>query len=244
MVTRRLVFVTSIVATAISSFTLGVIYTHRSDASAQDASYDVQIASLRAEMRTQLGRTQKADVVTTSGTLDKAVAGKDEAGAPSMSARAKMVAEIKQELQTVWGLLPVNLLRDRRTSFVELYSSDNFGKTNYGTAGYLGNGYFITVKHAVVALKEDDDRQGKRKITSVKIVYRGKEIPAKVIDTGDADVEVHNGDWAISRRCTSTRRSVTTSPSRSSGWGTTTPRASSSRPATSASGPPTGSSPA
>ena len=29
------------------------------------------------------------------------------------------------------------------------------------------------------------------------MVYRGKEIPAKVVDTGDADVEVHSGDWAI-----------------------------------------------
>ena len=108
-----------------------------------------------------------------------------------------MVAEIKQQLQSEMGLLPVHLLRDRRASFVELYSADNFGKTNYGTAGYLGHGYFITVKHAVVALDEDDGRPNARKITSVKIVYRGKEIPARVIDTGDADVEVHNGDWAI-----------------------------------------------
>jgi Trypsin-like peptidase domain len=89
------------------------------------------------------------------------------------------------------------MLRDRRSSFVELYSSDNFGKTNYGTAGYLGHGYFVTVKHAVVALRDEDDRQGARKITSVKIVYRGKEIPARVIDTGDAEAEVHSGDWAI-----------------------------------------------
>ena len=64
-----------------------------------------------------------------------------------------MVAEIKEQLQTEMGLLPVHLLRDRRSSFVELYSYDNLGKTNYGTAGYLGGGYFITVKHAVVALR-------------------------------------------------------------------------------------------
>jgi hypothetical protein len=196
MVSRRLVFVTSIVATAISSFTLGVMQTHRADAATQQ-SYDAQLASLRAEVRTQLGRTPKAEAVSVAGTVGRTTTEKDSAANPSMSARAKMVAEIKQELQTEMGLLPVNLLRDRRSSFVELYSSDNFGKTNYGTAGYLGKGYFITVKHAVVALKEDDDRQGARRITSVKIVYRGKEIPAKVIDTGDADVEVHNGDWAI-----------------------------------------------
>ena len=95
------------------------------------------------------------------------------------------------------GLLPVHLLRDRRSSFVELYSYDNLGKTNYGTAGYLGGGYFITMKHAVVALRDEDERQTTRKVQSVKVVYHGKEIPAKVIDTGDADVEVHSGDWAI-----------------------------------------------
>src|SRR5207245_2681205 len=89
------------------------------------------------------------------------------------------------------------LLRNRRASFVELYSTDNLGKTNYGTAGYLGHGYFITVKHGVVGLKGDDERQPTRRIVSVKISYGGKEIPAKVIDTGDADVEVHSGDWAI-----------------------------------------------
>jgi S1-C subfamily serine protease len=28
-------------------------------------------------------------------------------------------------------------------------------------------------------------------------VYNGEEIPATVVDTGDANVEVHRGDWAI-----------------------------------------------
>ncbi len=192
MVTRRLVLITSIVATALSSFTLGVVHTRYTDAIAQE-SYDAQIASLRTEMRTQLGKVTRAEAVASAGTAGT-VAVKPE---PAANARAKMVAEIKQQLQTEMGLLPVNLLRDRRSSFVELYSSDNLGKTNYGTAGYLGKGYFITVKHAVVALQDDDNRKGERKITSVKVVYRGKEVPAKVIDTGDADVEVHSGDWAI-----------------------------------------------
>jgi hypothetical protein len=110
-----------------------------------------------------------------------------------------MVAEIKQELQSEMGLLPLQLLRDRRTSFVELYSTDNQGRTNYGTAGYLGNGYFITVKHAVVALKDEDNRDGQRKITSIRVMHNGKEVPAKLVDAGDADVEVHSGDWAIIR---------------------------------------------
>jgi len=192
MVTRRLVFITSIVATALSSFTLGVVHTRYTDAIAQE-SYDAQIASLRTEMRTQLGKVTRAETAASAGTAGT-LAVKSE---PAANARAKMVAEIKQQLQTEMGLLPVNLLRDRRSSFVELYSSDNLGKTNYGTAGYLGKGYFITVKHAVVALQDDDNRKGERKITSVKVVYRGKEVPAKVIDTGDADVDVHSGDWAI-----------------------------------------------
>ena len=54
----------------------------------------------------------------------------------------------------------------------------------------------MTVKHAVVALTGDNER-GTRTITSVKVVYKGTQIPARVIDTGDADVEVHSGDWAI-----------------------------------------------
>jgi S1-C subfamily serine protease len=108
-----------------------------------------------------------------------------------------MVSEIKQSLQREMGLTPVNMMRDRRSSFVELYAYDSLGKTNYGTAGYLGGGYFVTVKHAVVALKDDEERANQRSITSVKIMYRGREVPAKVIDYGDADVEVHKGDWAI-----------------------------------------------
>jgi S1-C subfamily serine protease len=92
------------------------------------------------------------------------------------------------------GLVPVRLLRERRESFVELNAVDNFGKTSYGTAGYLGKGYFITVKHGVVAL---GDPSGTRKITSVKLMYNGHAIPATIVDTGDADVEVDPGDWAI-----------------------------------------------
>ena len=64
-----------------------------------------------------------------------------------------MVEEIKKQLQSEMGLMPVRLLRERRASFVELNAVDNFGKSGYGTAGYIGNGYFVTVKHAVVALE-------------------------------------------------------------------------------------------
>src|SRR5580698_669538 len=97
------------------------------------------------------------------------------------------------------GLLPVQLLRERRSSFVELYADDNLGKTNYGTAGYLGHGYFVTVKHAVVALRGDANPQGTRRIVAIKVVCGGKDIPARIVDVGKALVEVDSGDWAIIR---------------------------------------------
>jgi hypothetical protein len=195
-VNRLLVFITAIVATAVWAFALGVIHTRRANA-AEQTSYHDEIDELRAEMRAQPGPAKK-DAILRPRTIGVTPTNGEAAElAPSMSARATLVAEIKQQLQTEMGLIPVHLLRDRRTSFVELYSSDNLGQTKYGTAGYLGNGYFITVKHAVVALKDGDNGASGEKITGIKIVYRGKEIPARVVDTGDADVEVHRGDWAI-----------------------------------------------
>src|SRR5262247_316645 len=188
MIARRVVSSSVLLATAIGFFTLGAIHSRRTDAASR-AAYDAKLEAIRAD----LAGVHKGDAVVpaaTSGTVARAPE-------PSLTpvARARMVAEIKEQLQNEMGLLPVHLLRDRRSSFVELYSSDNFGKTNYGTAGYLGHGYFVTVKHAVVALRDEDERQNSRKIASVRIVYNGKEIPAKIIDTGDA--EVHTGDWAI-----------------------------------------------
>ena len=52
------------------------------------------------------------------------------------------------------GLLPLTLIRDRRRSFVELYPYDDRAASSYGTAGYPGDGYFITVKHAVAAFDQ------------------------------------------------------------------------------------------
>jgi hypothetical protein len=77
-----------------------------------------------------------------------------------------------------------------------LYTYDNHGEKNYGTAGYLGQGYFVTVKHAVVPL---GDTAAQRKIKAIKVVYKGEEIAAKLIDSGRAEKEVDSGDWAIIR---------------------------------------------
>ena len=95
-------------------------------------------------------------------------------------------------------LVPVTLLRDRRRSFVELYAYDNQGKTNYGTACYLGGGYFITVKHAVVPLPDEGEpKPAGRRIDSIRLTWGSRRVAAKLVDAGDADVEVHSGDWAI-----------------------------------------------
>jgi hypothetical protein len=193
MVSRRFLVVIALISTAAAFFLLGDFHA-RAGVAADRAEYDAKLDALRAEVRTQLGRPRESAIVP-AGTSGTALA-PHQRQTPE-SARARMVAEIKQELQSEMGLLPLQLLRDRRSSFVELYATDNFGRLGYGTAGYLGNGYFITVKHAVVALKEGDNRDGDRKIVSIKVMVGGKEVPAKVVDAGDADVEVHSGDWAI-----------------------------------------------
>ena len=155
--------------------------------------YDARIEALRDEVRRELGR----DPVPAGTTGEMTPRLRRSAVEPLLASRAQMSLEIKQELQSEMGLLPVQLLRERRSSFVELYADDNLGKTSYGTAGYLGHGYFVTVKHAIVALRDDDDRQSARRIVAIKVVYNGKEIPAKMVDAGKALVEVDSGDWAI-----------------------------------------------
>jgi S1-C subfamily serine protease len=147
-----------------------------------------QIASLRAELGVL--RRQRTDISGTAGHSKEAAAARpmDDVS------RAALVADIKQQLTSEMGLMPVSLLRERRESFVEMYSYDASGASNYGTAGYLGQGYFITVKHGVVALGEGAES---RKITSVKLMYGGRAITARIVDTGDAKVEVDPGDWAI-----------------------------------------------
>src|SRR5688572_30837095 len=151
----------------------------------QSSDTDARFDALRAELD-QLRRREPPRPTGTSGHVT-----------PD-SSRASIIDDVKKQLTDEMGLLPLNLLRDRRESFVELYSYDDRGASSYGTAGYLGNGYFITVKHGVVALGQEGVADP-RKITSVKIAYQGKLLTARVIDVGDAKVEVDPGDWAIVR---------------------------------------------
>ena len=154
------------------------------------AGSDERLAALQADV--DLLRLR--DLSQTAGT-----AGKGRPGAVAMmddKSRAAIVADVKRELTAEMGLLPLNLLRERRDSFVELYSYDDKGASSYGTAGYLGNGYFITVKHAVVALGQEG-LVDPRRIETIKLAYKGRSLIARVIDVGDARAEVDPGDWAI-----------------------------------------------
>jgi hypothetical protein len=147
-----------------------------------------EIAALRAEIH-QLRKLQLSVPTGTSG-MAAVTSGLDP------DHRDALVADVKRQLQSEMGLLPITLIRDRRQSFVELYSYDDRGASNYGTAGYLGNGYFITVKHGVIALGQEG-LNDPRRITSIKLMYQNRPIAARVVDAGDAKVEVDPGDWAI-----------------------------------------------
>lgn len=181
MSTRRTVPAVIALGSALFLFGLGNYLGAR-----QNADNDAQFAALRAELSELRRRGPLAATGTSGRTADLTDAANVEA----------IVDDVKRQLTHEMGLFPLDLLRDRRTSFVELYSYDDRGSSSYGTAGYLGNGYFITVKHGVVALGQDAAHTP-RTITSVKIAYEGKLLNARVVDVGDATVEVDPGDWAI-----------------------------------------------
>jgi S1-C subfamily serine protease len=151
---------------------------------------DQKLAALQAQV--EYLRKRQPETTGTAGLSARSA----EVSMMDDDSRAAIIADVKRQLQDEMGLLPLTLLRERRESFVELYSYDDRGSSSYGTAGYLGNGYFITVKHGVIALGQEG-LADQRKITSVKLMYKGKPLAAKIVDSGDARVEVDPGDWAI-----------------------------------------------
>ncbi len=192
-VRRSVLYVGLIFSVASLAFSFGSWTTQRQIAR-QIAANDARVSALRDDMA--------RSILEMRGDLPRSASGtrgdrQPEVVAAGGSPQSALVDEIKRQLQSEMGLFPVRLLRDRKESFVELNAFDNFGKTNYGTAGYLGDGYFVTVKHGVIALDEAPEGREARRITSIKIRYKGKDLAARVIDTGNASVEVHPGDWAI-----------------------------------------------
>jgi S1-C subfamily serine protease len=193
MSVRRFIAYTGLaVCGALLFFTLGA-YSAQQTISMQLAENEASIAALRDDVARnilQIRQAQNGRTAATDGSQQPEVVSASGNSAP-------LIDEIKRQLQNEMGLLPVRLLRERRQSFVELNAYDNFGKSSYGTAGYLGDGYFITVKHGVVALDDQQDGREERRITRITIRYQGKDLPARLVDAGDANVEVHPGDWAI-----------------------------------------------
>jgi len=161
----------------------------------QIADNDARLSALQDNLARGILRTREVSVVP-SGTDGQRQPEIVPADGQTQSA---LIDEIKRQLQSEMGLMPVRLLRERRDSFVELNAVDNFGKTSYGTAGYIGDGYFITVKHGVIALDDPGEGRDGRRIVSITVRYKDKDLPATVVDSGDANVEVHSGDWAIIR---------------------------------------------
>jgi len=104
-----------------------------------------------------------------------------------------LVAAVAARVQRELGVPAPQMLRDRRACFVELYTTDETGTVSYGTAGHLGAGHFITVKHAVVGLG------AARRIESIRLKVGDRLLDAHLVDAGDAQHEVDPGDWAIVR---------------------------------------------
>jgi hypothetical protein len=176
-VSKPVVYASILAIVALVAYAVGS-YAATWTAELRFAESDAKIAALRGELLVQLDGMRSEERATgTAGTFE----------------------EVKRQIQAEMGLFPVKLLRERRESFVELNTHDNRGRLNYGTAGYLGNGHFITVKHGVMALGDDQDRSDGRRIVSIEIIHKGKKMRAHVVDAGDANVEVHPGDWAIIR---------------------------------------------
>ncbi len=194
-VRRSVLYAGLTISLASFAFSFG-IWTAERSMSQQIANNEARLTALRDDVARSILRIREGDSqpLGTYGGRQP-----DVVPAAGTTAQSLMVEEIKRQLQSEMGLMPVRLLRERRESFVELNAYDNFGKTSYGTAGYLGNGYFITVKHGVIALDEAEDAHDARRIVSIKVRYKDKDLPAQLVDSGDANVEVHAGDWAIIR---------------------------------------------
>ena len=175
------------------AFSFGTWMTQRAVAQ-QLADNDARVVAMLDELALNILQMRQSQTLVPFGTIGGT---NGEVVPAAGNEQSAFVDEIKRQIQSEMGLFPVRLLRERRESFVELNTVDSTGKTSYGTAGYLGNGYFITVKHGVMVLDEPVEGRGARQIETVKVRYKGKDVPAQVVDAGDANIEVHSGDWAI-----------------------------------------------
>jgi S1-C subfamily serine protease len=129
-----------------------------------------------------------------TGTVGMSSGSFDATGKVESSLVEAVASRVRRDL----GLMSPVMVRDLRNSFVELYANDSAGVSSYGTAGHLGNGYFITVKHGVMALGHEASG-AQRQIETVRLRIGKRLVRAEVVDAGDANAEVEPGDWAILR---------------------------------------------
>ncbi len=109
--------------------------------------------------------------------------------------------QVRAQEQVPVTPFPKKLRRFRR-SFVELraYLNPQHESYNFGTAGYLGHGYFITVKHNVTSLKDPRSLKPLFSIGDLAVRYRDTDYPVQLIDQGSSEGiqgEIDDQDWAI-----------------------------------------------
>ena len=150
-----------------------------------------------------------------------------------------------RELQSEMGLLPVQLLRDRRSSFVELYSSRQLredelrdGRLSRATATSSRSSTPSSRSRTKTTGRAREDRLGQDRLRGQGDSGEGRRHRRRRSRGPQRRLGDHQAraDLDLPALRVEHRRSPTTSPSRSSGSATTTRRASSCRPATSASG--------
>jgi len=164
---------------------LAADYASRREVDLALAVSQARVDALQRDLDRALGRhTPPVPVAATSG---HAVPATDVA-----QFAAGVAERVKDELRTEYGWMPAKMLRARRESFVELYATDADAHESYGTAGHLGGGYFVTVKHGVMSLTSEQ-----APIQHVRLRINGRLVDARVVDAGNAQREVHTGDWAI-----------------------------------------------
>ena len=76
MLSRRLVFVAAIVATAISCFTLGVMQSRRAERASSRTTHDATLEAIRAEVRSEMGKTHQDNAVVPAGTSGRVASSK------------------------------------------------------------------------------------------------------------------------------------------------------------------------
>src|ERR1700741_2117862 len=103
MISRRVTFVTAILGTAATCFTLGALQARQAEEAAR-ASYDSRLTSLQDELTKAIAH-EKAQTEVAVGT-------RGASADLSSAKRERLVADIKEQLRHEMGLVPVRLIRD------------------------------------------------------------------------------------------------------------------------------------